>query len=57
MINYDNLKIKYSLYMNCSESIISVNISNKVIAIVTEKGDIILKNLFTDEIYQTIQNY
>ena len=52
-----NFKMKYSFMLSVESKIESIAVNDKVLAYSNEKGEIVLKNVFTDETFQVITNY
>jgi hypothetical protein len=48
------LKLKHSFLLAHNERIECLQASNKVLATASERGDVTLRNLYSDEIFQVI---
>lgn len=57
MHNIHNFRLKFSFMVDSLDKIQCMDIQDKILAFATEKGDVVLKNFYNDDVYQVISNY
>ena len=45
------MKLKFNFFLQCKDKIVDLIINNKLLVLATEKSDIFIKNIYTDEVY------